>query len=240
MAWLARAGSEVVLTARSEAKGQEAVDRILRQIPQAKVRFGLLDLASLDSVRAFAASMSHEAKLDLLVNNAGVMAIPERQVTKDGFEMQFSTNYLGPFALTLLLLPTLQRAVSPRVTTVSSGAANMGLKKINFDDLQWEKSYGLWKAYCQSKLAGLMLMLELERRCDAAGVRLLSNAAYPGYVRTNLQTSGPGREQNPIEKIIASFPKCSSLHSMHSAWQPLYSDSAGAGYPSRSRFSKRP
>jgi NAD(P)-dependent dehydrogenase (short-subunit alcohol dehydrogenase family) len=94
MAWLARAGSEVVLTARSEAKGQEAVDRILRQIPQAKVRFGLLDLASLDSVRAFAASMSHEAKLDLLVNNAGVMAIPERQVTKDGFEMQFSTNYL--------------------------------------------------------------------------------------------------------------------------------------------------
>jgi NAD(P)-dependent dehydrogenase (short-subunit alcohol dehydrogenase family) len=81
----------------------------------------------------------------------------------------------------------------------------MGLKKINFDDLQWEKSYGPWKAYCQSKLADLMLMLELERRRDAAHIRLLSNAAHPRYARTNLQTSGPGREQNPIEKIMASF-----------------------------------
>jgi NAD(P)-dependent dehydrogenase (short-subunit alcohol dehydrogenase family) len=120
------------------------------------------------------------------VNNAGVMAIPKQRVTKDGFEMQFGTNHLGPFALTMLLLPTLQRAASPRVTTVSSGAANTGLKKINFDDLQWEKSYGPWKAYCQSKLADLMLMLELERRCDVAGIRLLSNAAHPGYARTNL------------------------------------------------------
>src|SRR5258708_36978720 len=110
MAWLARAGSEVVLTARSEAKGQEAVDRILRQIPQAKVRFGLLDLASLDSVRAFAASMSHEAWLDLLGNNAGVMALPERQVTKDGLEMQVRKNHLGAVALALLLLLTVPRA----------------------------------------------------------------------------------------------------------------------------------
>jgi len=202
---LARAGSEVVLTARSEAKGQEAMDRILRQVPKAQVRFGLLDLASLDSVRTFAARTNGEAKLDLLVNNAGVMAIPKRQVTQDGFEMQFGTNYLGPFALTMLLLPALQRAASPRVTTVSSGAANMGLKKINFDDLQWEKSYGPWKAYCQSKLADLLLMLELRRRCDAAGIPLLSNAAHPGYARTNLQTSGPGREQNAIERLMASF-----------------------------------
>jgi NAD(P)-dependent dehydrogenase (short-subunit alcohol dehydrogenase family) len=202
---LARAGSEVVLTARSEAKGKDAIDRIRRQVPKAQVRFGLLDLASLDSVRAFAASISGEAKLDLLVNNAGVMAIPKRQITQDGFEMQFGTNYLGPFALTLLLLPALRRAPSPRITTVSSGAANMGLKKINFDDLQWEKSYGPWKAYCQSKLADLMLMLELGRRCDAAGIALLSNAAHPGYARTNLQTSGPGREQNLIEKLMASF-----------------------------------
>ena len=202
---LARAGSEVVLAARTEAKGQDAVNRILRQIPQARVRFGLLDLASLDSVQAFAANTEREAKLDLLVNNAGVMAIPKRQVTRDGFEMQFGTNYLGPFALTLLLLPALRRAASPRVTTVSSGAANMGLKRINFDDLQWEKSYGPWKAYCQSKLADLMLMLELGRRCDAAGVSLLSNAAHPGYARTNLQTSGPARQQSAIEKFVASF-----------------------------------
>lgn len=149
---LARAGSEVILTARTEAKGRDAVERIRQQIPQAKVRFELLDLASLRSVRAFAARVGSEAKLDLLVNNAGVMAVPQRRVTEDGFELQFGTNFLGPFALTVLLMPTLQRAASPRVTTVSSGAANMGLRKINFDDLQWERSYGPWKAYCQSKL----------------------------------------------------------------------------------------
>ncbi len=202
---LARAGGEVILAARSEAKGHDAVNRILCRIPHARVRFGLLDLASLDSVRAFAANVGGEAKLDLLVNNAGVMAIPQRQVTSDGFEMQFGTNYLGPFALTLLLLPALRRSASPRVTTVSSGAANMGLKRINFDDLQWEKAYGPWKAYCQSKLADLMLTLELGRRCDGAGISLLSNAAHPGYARTNLQTSGPARQQSAIEKLVASF-----------------------------------
>jgi NAD(P)-dependent dehydrogenase (short-subunit alcohol dehydrogenase family) len=191
---LARAGSEVVLTARSEAKGWQAVDRIRRKMPHAKVRSDLLDLASLESVRDFAASLNREAKLDLLVNNAGLMAIPQRQVTEDGFEMQFGTNYLGPFALTMLLMPALQRA-DPRVTTVSSRAANMGLKRINFDELHWEGSYGPWKAYCQSKLADLMLMLELGRRSRAAaGIPLLSNASHPGYARTNLQTSGPGRE----------------------------------------------
>jgi NAD(P)-dependent dehydrogenase (short-subunit alcohol dehydrogenase family) len=126
--------------------------------------------------------------------------------------LQFGTNFLGPFALTMLLLPALQRAASPRVTTVSSGAADMGLKKINFDDLQWEKSYGPWKAYCQSKLADLVLMLELERGCDEAGIRLLSNAAHPGYARTNLQTSGPGREQNMIERVMASFMSHDAAH----------------------------
>src|SRR5580704_11530217 len=202
---LARAGAEVILTARTKAKGQDAVDRIRRQLPQAKVRFELLDLASLRSVRAFAAKINNsEAKLDLLVNNAGVMRIPQRQVTEDGCEMQFGTNYFGPFALTVLLLPALQRAPSPRVTTVSSGAANMGLKKINFDDLQWGRSYGPWKAYCQSKLADLLLMLELDRRSRATGIALLSNAAHPGYARTNLQTSGPERQTSLIERAVAS------------------------------------
>lgn len=209
---LARAGGEVILTARTEAKGRDAVERIRQQLPQAKVRFELLDLASLRSVRAFAARVGSEPKLDLLVNNAGVMAVPRRQVTEDGFELQFGTNFLGPFALTGLLMPALQRAVSPRVTTVSSGAANMGLRKINFDDLQWEKSYGPWKAYCQSKLADLMFALELARRCAAAGSGLLSNAAHPGYARTNLQTSGRGRPQNLIEKIMASFMSHDAAH----------------------------
>jgi len=202
---LARAGSEVILAARSETKGRDAVDRIRRQLPPARVRFETLDLASLRSVQAFAAKVNREAKLDLLVNNAGVMAVPKRQVTKDGFELQFGTNFLGPFALTALLMPALERSGSPRVTTVSSGAANMGLRKINFEDLQWERTYAPWKAYCQSKLADLMFALELGRRCAAAGIRLLSNAAHPGYARTNLQTSGPGRPQNWLEKIFASL-----------------------------------
>ena len=210
---LARVGGEVILAARTEAKGRDTVERIRRELPHAKVRAEVLDLASLRSVRAFTAKVGDEAKLDLLVNNAGVMAVPKRQVTEDGFELQFGTNFLGPFALTGLLMPVLQRSASARVTTVSSGAANMGTRKINFDDLQWETSYGPWKAYCQSKLADLMFTLELGRRCAAAGIGLLSNAAHPGYARTNLQTSGPGRPQNPlgrflyfsIEKIMASF-----------------------------------
>src|ERR1700730_12346388 len=190
---LARAGSEVILATRTEAKGRDSVDRIQQEVPQAKVRAEVLDLASLRSVQIFAARIDREAKLDLLVNNAGVMSVPTRHVTEDGFELQFGTNFLGPFALTLSLMSALMRAPSPRVTTVSSGAANMGLKRINLGDLQWERSYGPWRAYCQSKLADLMFALELGRRSAAAGIRLLSNAATPGAASTNLQISGRSR-----------------------------------------------
>ena len=226
---LARAGCEVILTARTQAKGQDAIDRILRQIPKAKVRYELLDLASLQSVRAFAAKIGREPKLDLLINNAGVMRLPQRQVTEDGFEVQFGTNFLGPFALTVLLLPALQRASSPRVTTVSSGAANMGLKKINFDDLQWQRSYGPWKAYCQSKLADLMLMLELERRSKAAGIKLISNAAHPGYARTNLQTSGPGRPLNFVERTLTPFMSHDAAHGALPTLRAATSPDAASG-----------
>ena len=170
------------------------------------VRAEVLDLASLRSVRSFAARIGGEAKLDLLVNNAGVVAVPKRQVMEDGFELQFGTNFfLGPFAPTMALLPALTRAQSPRVTTVSSGAANMGLKKINFGDLQWERSHGPWTACCQSKLADLMFALELGRRSASAGIQLVSNAARPGYARTNLQTSGLEREKYRVEKIMEAF-----------------------------------
>jgi NAD(P)-dependent dehydrogenase (short-subunit alcohol dehydrogenase family) len=198
---LARAGAEVILAARTEAKGRDAVEQIRQQLPRAKVRYDLLDLASLDSVQAFASKVGQDSRLDLLVHNAGVMAVPTRQLTRDGFELQLGTNFLGPFALTGLLMPVLQRAPSPRVTTVSSGAANMGLRRINFEDLQWEHSYGPWKAYCQSKLADLMFALELARRCAAASVPLLSNAAHPGFARTNLQTSGRGKPENALQRL---------------------------------------
>src|ERR1700737_1195141 len=116
---LARAGAEVILTARTQQKGDDAVRRIMQLVPQARVRYEQLDLASLVSVRAFAARIGREPKLDLLVNNAGVMKIPSRELTEDGFEKQLGTNFLGPFALTALLLPALQRSPAPRVTTVS-------------------------------------------------------------------------------------------------------------------------
>ncbi len=195
---LARAGSEVILAARTKAKGHDAVLRIQQALPSAKVRFEVLDLASLRSVRAFAEKVNREPKLDLLVNNAGVMAVPQRRLTEDGFELQFGTNFLGVFALTGLLMPSLLRSSAPRITTVSSGAANMGLRRINFDDLQWERSYGPWKAYCQSKLADSMMALELGRRYRG----VLSTAAHPGYARTNLQTSGSERQQSLPERMM--------------------------------------
>jgi NAD(P)-dependent dehydrogenase (short-subunit alcohol dehydrogenase family) len=215
---LARAGSEVILAARSEAKGRDAADRILRDAPMARVRPAILDLASLASVRAFAAGVDREPRLDLLVNNAGVMLVPTRQTTSDGFELQFGTNVLGPFALTALLMPALRRAPLPRVTTVSSGAANMGTRRIRFEDLQWVEGYAAWKVYCQTKLADLMFALELGRRCTAARVSLTSTAAHPGYARTNLQTSGPGRPLNLTEKV---FEKLLSQDAFHGALATL-------------------
>ena len=209
---LARAGCEVILTARSESKGQDAVERIRRQLPQARLRVEILDLASLASVHVVAAKLSVEPKLDLLINNAGVMKLPKRQLTEDGFERQFGTNFLGHFALTGLLLPVLLRAPSPRVTTISSIAAKMGLKRINFDDLQWERSYNPWKAYCQSKLADLMFALELSRRCSAKNIPLLSNAAHPGIARTNLQAAGRGRPPNLPERIVSKLISQDAAH----------------------------
>jgi NAD(P)-dependent dehydrogenase (short-subunit alcohol dehydrogenase family) len=212
---LARAGAEVILAARTIDKGRDAVERIRRQLPQANVRFELLDLASLRSIREFAAKVNAEPKLDLLINNAGVMAIPMRRQTEDGFEQQFGTNFLGHFALTVLLRPALERAPAPRVTTVSSGAANMGLRRINFEDLQLENSYTPWRAYCQSKLADLMLTLELERRSRAAGLHLISNAAHPGYARTNLQSTGPGEHsglRKHAEQIVESILSQDAAH----------------------------
>ncbi len=140
------------------------------------------------------------------------MRVPTRELTEDGFEKQFGTNFVGPFALTMLLMPSLLRSNAPRVTTLSSGAANMGLKRINFDDLQGSKAYGPWNAYCQSKLADLMFAIELARRSRTAGLLVTSNAAHPGWARTNLQTSGPGRELNAIEEFLTGFMSQDAAH----------------------------
>jgi len=188
---LAQAGAEVVLTGRNEAKGREAVSKIRNQFPDAKISFEAFDLANLASVADFARRFATtHASLDLLINNAGVMALPTRQTTADGFEMQFGTNYLGHYALTAQLLPLLRSSHQPRVVSLSSIAHRTGF--IQFSDLQGERFYSPWKAYNQSKLAMLMFALELQRRSDAAGWNLISTASHPGWARTDLFANGPG------------------------------------------------
>jgi NAD(P)-dependent dehydrogenase (short-subunit alcohol dehydrogenase family) len=188
---LAGAGAEVVLTGRDDIKGRNALQRIRGEIPNTNVSYETLDLANLASVADFAKRFSAaHASLDLLVNNAGVMALPERRTTADGFEMQFGTNYLGHYALTAHLLPLLRRANQPRVVSLSSLVHRRGA--IDFNDLQASRSYAPNKAYSQSKLAMLMFALELQRRSDASGWGLMSNAAHPGYARTDLIANGPG------------------------------------------------
>ena len=188
---LARAGAEVLVTGRNAEKGRVAIEQIKRAVPSANVRFAMLDLASLASIRAFAATMLANGRpLDLLINNAGVMDLPTRRLTQDGFELQFGTNHLSHFALTALLLPVLRKAQSPRVVNVSSLAHRGG--KIDFSNLQAERKYNSWAAYQQSKLANLLFTFELQRRSDAYGWGLMSNAAHPGYARTELIPNGPG------------------------------------------------
>jgi NAD(P)-dependent dehydrogenase (short-subunit alcohol dehydrogenase family) len=188
---LARAGAEVLVTGRNEEKGRVATEQIKRAVPSAKVRFVMLDLASLASIHAFAESMLANGRpLDLLINNAGVMDLPTRRLTEDGFELQFGTNHLSHFALTALLLPLLRKAHAPRVVNVSSLAHRGG--KIDFANLQAERKYNSWPAYQQSKLANLLFTFELQRRSDAYGWGLMSNAAHPGFARTDLIPNGPG------------------------------------------------
>jgi NAD(P)-dependent dehydrogenase (short-subunit alcohol dehydrogenase family) len=226
---LARAGGEVILAARTAAKAEDAAARIRSEVPGAQLRTELLDLADLASVRAFAAKLAALPKIDLLVNNAGVMNVPTRQLTNAGFELQLGTNFLGPFALTALLMPALLRSDAPRITTVSSGAANMGTKQIRFDDLQWEHGYGPWKAYCQSKLADLLFAQELGRRAAAAGLPLVSNAAHPGFARTNLQSSGPGRAPNLIERIMAAVLSQDAVQGARPTLRAATEPAAGSG-----------
>lgn len=188
---LAGAGAIVILTGRSDAKGLRAIEGICERFPNALIAYEHLDLASLASVAAFARRFAaSNEQLDVLINNAGVMALPKRQQTEDGFEMQLGTNYLGHYALTARLLPQLRRAKAPRVVNLSSLAHRSGA--IDFDDLHGKRSYRPWRAYCQSKLAMLMFALELQRRSLVAGWGVTSLAAHPGYARTDLIANGPG------------------------------------------------
>lgn len=200
---LAKTGAEIILTGRDDRKGQLALEKISREVVGARIFYEHLDLASLASIADFAQRMQVRQSLDLLINNAGVMALPRRQTTADGFETQFGTNYLGHFALTARLMPLLRRASGPRVVSVSSLAHRTGF--IDFGDLQGTRLYSPWKAYGQSKLACLIFALELQRRSDAAGWNLTSDAAHPGFARTNLFAGGPGGLLSVATDFAAPF-----------------------------------
>jgi NAD(P)-dependent dehydrogenase (short-subunit alcohol dehydrogenase family) len=186
---LAGAGAHVIMAVRTMEKGDAARDEILAQQPDAQLDVRVLDLADLSSVKSFADTLLSEGRpLHLLVNNAGVMAPPTRFETVDGFELQFGTNFLGPFALTLRLLPLLLATEDSRVTTVSSTVAGIG--RIRFSDPQRRRHYSPYPAYAQSKLADLLFAQELATIAERRSWNLMSNAAHPGFTRTNLMSAG--------------------------------------------------
>jgi NAD(P)-dependent dehydrogenase (short-subunit alcohol dehydrogenase family) len=202
---LAAAGAHVVMAVRTIAKGEQARAEILAQHPGAQLEVRRVDLANLASVREFADGVVADGTpIDVLINNAGVMAPPTRMTTADGFELQFGSNFLGPFALTVRLLPLALAAASPRVVTMSSGTASYG--RIRFGDLQWERRYSANFSYAQSKLADLMLTRHLAAIAAQRGWNLMSTAAHPGFTRTNLQTAGAslGRDK-PKRTLLNSL-----------------------------------
>jgi NAD(P)-dependent dehydrogenase (short-subunit alcohol dehydrogenase family) len=219
---LARAGARVVIACRNVEKGASAARRIESAVPDAQVEVEALDLASLDSVRAFAERFRAEhGGLDLLINNAGVMA-PPRSTTAEGFELQLGTNHLGHFALTALLIDTMEGRDDARVVTVSSGAHRIG--RMQFDDLQGERRYNRWRAYGQSKLANLLFALELDRRLRAAGFAIRSVAAHPGYAATNLQSAAPPTIDRVVmavtNRLVAQSAEMGALPILYAATYP--------------------
>jgi NAD(P)-dependent dehydrogenase (short-subunit alcohol dehydrogenase family) len=237
---LAAAGAHVVMAVRTVAKGEAARAEILAAHPGAILSVSRVDLADLDSVRDFADRLTAAGTpIDLLLNNAGVMTPPTRMTTADGFELQFGSNYLGPFALTMRLLPLVLAARSPRVVTMSSGMANMG--HIHFDDLQWERRYRSVGAYAQSKLADFLMARHLADVAARRGWHLISNAAHPGFTRTNLQTAGAnlGRDK-PSRSIIGALPLLPSQAPEQGTEPLLYAatspDAVNGGYYGPSRF----
>lgn len=227
---LAGAGADVVLTGRNAEKGATALKKIRALHPRASVRYESLDLASLAGVASFTKRFTKEnERIDLLVNNAGIMMLPTRQVSADGFELQLATNYFSHFALTAQLLPLLS-AANARVVTLSSIAARRGA--IHFDDLQFLSGYNPQTAYGQTKLACLMFARELQRRSAADGYGITSIAAHPGISSTELIENGMGRNSmaarlKPILGMVFQTPAAGALPTLYAATSP---DAQPGGY----------
>jgi NAD(P)-dependent dehydrogenase (short-subunit alcohol dehydrogenase family) len=221
---LADRGAHVLLACRSERRGQEAVRRLQAEVPAARVGYRHLDLADLTTVRAFAADFEEE-RLDLLVNNAGVMALPYGR-TADGFETQFGVNHLGHFALTGLLMPRLRETPGARVITVSSGLH--AIANIDPGDLNSEHGYRRWLAYGRSKTANLLFVHELARRLSASGSGVIAAAAHPGYADTNLMTAATDMEgrtftskvARTVNRVVAQSAEGGALPTLYAATAP--------------------
>lgn len=233
---LAAHGATVVIATRNAHRAEAAVDRILKDVPRARVQSALLDLTDLASVHAFAERESASgAPLDLLVNNAGI-AVPPYRRTKDGFETTLATNHLGHFALTGLLLPRLLAAPAPRVVIVASDAAHSA--RIDFDDLQGERHYDRFRAYGQSKLANLLFMRELARRAEEAASPLLAVAVHPGFAATGVASGFGGprwltRFATATLTLIADPPRRAALPALYAATMPVPGGSYWGPGPAR-------
>lgn len=226
---LARAGAAVILACRDSTKAEAARNRILAEAPNAQIETAQLDLASLASVRSAAQSfLATNRSLDLLINNAGIMALSERRLTPDGFELQLGTNHFGHFALTSLLLPAILQpstAGPARVVTVSS-IAHRGAT-MDFDNLNWEHDYKPWPAYRRTKLANLLFGFELHRRLQAAHESTVSIVVHPGVSNTNLFAAGPGSGGGPqallaplVIRIIGQSDAQGALPTLYGATSP--------------------
>ncbi|MFF7048610.1 oxidoreductase [Streptomyces griseorubiginosus] len=230
---LARKGARVVLACRSERRGGEARDRLLSEVPGAEAELARLNLGDLASVREFATSYPYE-RLDLLINNAGVMALPYG-TTADGFETQFGTNHLGHFALAGLLLPSILATPGARVVTVSSGMH--AVANIDIHDLNSERRYRRWIAYARSKTANLLFVHELARRLAAHGSDVIAAAAHPGYAATNLQTAGVQMEGRTVaerfvrvgNRFFAQSAEAGALPTLYAATAPDVSPDSFTG-----------
>lgn len=251
---LAAHGAHVVIAARNVEKGRAAAEMIRKAQAGDAVDVMELDLSDLSSVRRFAEEVHQQfPALHLLINNAGVMALPYQQ-TADGFELQFATNHLGHFALTGLLLPLVLAAPGARVVTVSSGLHMRG--KIDFDNLRGTAGYNRWAAYSQSKLANLLFAYELQRRLTAAGAEAISVGCHPGYAATNLQAAGPRMRGSRIgallavlgNRLFAQSAAMGALPTLYAATAPEVNGcdylgpmgrSGMRGYPGKVRSSRR-
>lgn len=210
---LAVAGADVIIADRNEAQAHWAVGKIRSIAPAALVRFEKVDLAEIQSIADFVERLKKvNTPVDLLINNAAILALPRRQVNSADIELQFAINYLGPFALTGMLFPLLAASTQPRVVQVSSISYRMG--SIRLDDLQMERGYSRWKAYFQSNLALVLYTQELARRSRTGGWRILTAAAHPGYARTGLFASGPGQAS-----LLNFLHRTLGMHLSHAAQQ---------------------